>query len=233
MRCYVLKLAVCPCAGLAKRKRPRVRTRTEECGTTQSRAGPNGISAVPNSVEVCGAQVKDVDQTVNRAPAVERTAMKVESSVTVTPAVCASATNVGITGSSTRNVAVASCGTISTVSTETALQGGAVGVSVPRADKSGVEKKVVQLEKMAAPSVGEPDSENSNPLEKRVEGDSPVREKKDVKSETEVSGACVEAVAASTPNKHIALEAVSVRMESTKRYTLNVSIYIMIRQLVC
>uniref|UniRef100_A0A7I4A8S5 Uncharacterized protein n=1 Tax=Physcomitrium patens TaxID=3218 RepID=A0A7I4A8S5_PHYPA len=202
---------------LAKRKRPRVRTRTEESGATQSRAGSNAISVLSNSVEAGAAQVKDVDQIMSRAPTVERSALKVESSATVTPAVCASATNVGITGISTRNMAVASCGTTATVSTEAAAQGGAVGGSVPRADKNGVEKKVVQLEKTAAPSCGEVDVVDPNPLEKRGGVGSPVRKKKDVKTESEVSGACVETVAASTPIKNVAVEAVSVKMESNKR----------------
>ncbi|XP_073385682.1 uncharacterized protein [Physcomitrium patens] len=173
-------------AEAAKRKRPRVTTRTGEGGLTQSRAGPTAANAALSSVGSGAAQAKDANQSTSQASIPDGGAVKTESSGTVAPPVCASAAS----------VAVAACGmadTSSVVATTgaTAVEGhdGAVGGTVPRTDKTGAERKVVESDKKLGPSSGNAEVASSICEEKREEG-SPVREKKGTKSEcADVAGA--------------------------------------------
>uniref|UniRef100_A0A7I4A1X5 Uncharacterized protein n=3 Tax=Physcomitrium patens TaxID=3218 RepID=A0A7I4A1X5_PHYPA len=155
-------------AEVTKRKRPRLRTRTDDGGSRPK------TGAMTASIALSAVQVKDANQSSSQGPTAERGTVKLEGNVSVTPIVCAISNNVAETASSAPNVAVASSGVAATV---TASRGGVADVSTPRTDNNGMEKKVTLLEKTITQCNGEVEAPSSNLLEKGVEGSS-VREKK-------------------------------------------------------
>lgn len=204
-----------------KRKRPRVRARTEEGSVPQSKTGPNTTSTVANPSGTGAAQVKDADQSSNKVSVVDRIVSKVESSTTVTPAVFASPTNVAISSSSTHSIAVVPSGVAAAGPTATATEGGAVGGAFPRADKSIVEKKVSQLEKKTSPGGGKADVANSNSQEEKATS-SPVQEKKILVSESAGHGTIAKVELDPILSTSIAVEEVITKMEPEKRCELAV-----------
>lgn len=199
------------CAGAtAKRKRPRVRTRTEEGGIAQSKTAPS-LASGPT-------QVKDADQITSRPSTAERSGVKVEGSGTETAGEVASSTTVIGTVNSTPS-AVPSSGTSAIM--PAAPITGAVGGPAARDDKNLVEKKGMYSEKKMSSSGGKVETASSNSGERRITS-SPVREKKTVSGEVAGSAAIpaakVKVDAEPVPSASAGAGAVATKMEVEKRY---------------